>query len=77
MLIGCASNLAYEASKGNIKGVQTYIDKGANINEWVVGMSVAGTPLMHAAGEGHVNVVKLLIARGAKVNVRSKDGTQL
>ena len=55
--------------KGDIKKVQELLDKGADINEWKY-----GTPLMMAASEGRIEIATLLIARGADINVQSKNG---
>jgi tetratricopeptide (TPR) repeat protein len=55
--------------KGDIKKVQELLDKGADINEWKY-----GTPLMMAASEGRIEIATLLVARGADINVQSKNG---
>src|SRR5437879_7404602 len=44
--------------------------KGADVN---ARDSRVWTPLMRAAGNGHVEIVKLLIEHGADVNVRDTD----
>ena len=45
-----------------------YMYKGADIE---LG---ASTPLMEAAQEGHVNIVKFLLERGAKVHAETSTG---
>ena len=47
--------------KGDIRKVTELLDKGANINEWNY-----GTPLIMAASTGRLEIVKLLIERGAE-----------
>jgi cytohesin len=67
--------LFYAAEKGDLAGVQTQLDAGADVN---VKDAAGGTPLYSAAYDGHKEVVKLLIANGADVNVKNKfDDTPL
>lgn len=61
--------LMLAAFKGNMKLVQTLLDKGASVNR------VGGwTPLHYAATQGHDDIVKLLIEKGARVNVQTAAG---
>ncbi|HQM73974.1 MAG TPA: tetratricopeptide repeat protein [Candidatus Saccharicenans sp.] len=55
--------------KGDIKKVTELLDKGANINEWNF-----GTPLIMAASSGKLEIAKLLIERGADLNVIGQNG---
>ena len=67
--------LFYAAEKGDLAGVQTQLDAGADVN---VKDAAGGTPLYSAAYDGHKEVVKLLIVNGADVNVKNKfDDTPL
>lgn len=50
--------------------VKNLVIAGADINEKSKGL----TPLMHAARQNRVQVVKLLIAQGAKMDAQSKYG---
>jgi len=82
VLVGCGQsvpdidiNLA--ASTGNIEAVKQYLDAGGDVNA----KDKVATPLYWAASEGHKEIVELLIANGADVNLRSgmvvktKDGS--
>ena len=53
--------------KGNIEAVKQHIAAGTDVNA-MGGMS-GGTPLTFAAIEGHKEIVELLIAKGADVEV--------
>ena len=55
----------------NIKKIKEYLNKGANINKKGFS-SFRPAPLHLAVNRGHVNVVRLLIKRGAKVNIMDK-----
>lgn len=66
--------LADAARVGNVKDAETYLDKGAGINNPWFGR----TPLQVAAEEGKLEMVKFLIEKGADVNALSKfDKTAL
>ena len=68
------ADLLAAATQGQTWQVRSLLDKGARIetrdgqNGW--------TPLMWAARGGHVGTVRLLLARGAKVNQRSIGSTR-
>ena len=49
----------------------THIENGAKINKR--GGPTGKTPLMLAASYGHVDMLKLLIEKGAKLNQRSNE----
>ena len=55
---------------GNYDAVKAMIDSGTDINKKSMGM----TPLMFAARYNKVNIVKLLISKGAKLKVKSNKG---
>ena len=52
--------------------VKILLDKGAKAN--VVDSNEHFTPLMHAAAEGNLDVVKLLVAYGADLDLKDVDG---
>ncbi|MDT0553405.1 ankyrin repeat domain-containing protein [Urechidicola vernalis] len=56
--------------QGNVDAVLNLINTGTNINQKSGGM----TPLMYAARQNKVEIVKLLIARGAKLKIKSEKG---
>jgi len=55
-------------SKGDNEAARKFIEYGANVNEASNGM----TPLMIAARYNNIEVIKMLLAKGA--NVKAKDG---
>ena len=56
--------------QGNFEAVKDMIKAGADVNKKSVGM----TPLMYAARQNRVEIVKLLIANGAELKVKSNKG---
>ena len=57
-------------SKGDIESVKKFIDYGANVNEKSNGM----TPLMFAARYNKVEIIKLLLSKGARLDVKDENG---
>ncbi len=57
-------------AKGDIDGVKSMIAAGTDINQKSVGM----TPLMYAARHNRVEIVNLLISKGANLKVKSNRG---
>jgi len=55
---------------GNYKAVKTLIDKGVDINK----KSIKLSPLMYAARHNRVDILKLLIKKGANLKARSYNG---
>ena len=55
---------------GNYKAVEKMIQEGEDIDK----TSVKLTPLMYAARHNRVDIVKLLIAEGANLKIKSEDG---
>ena len=68
-LVAGAQDLSEEffaaARKGDAAAVKALLDKGVNVNSKT---RYGATALSYACDKGHVDVVKLLIERGADVN---------
>ena len=62
--------LAYVVIENYLKAARFLLSAGADIN--TRNMS-AQTPLMHASGLGHQDLVALLLERGAEVNAEDSD----
>lgn len=64
------------AASGKPEVVSLLLNHGADVNmQWVVD-GAGGTPLISAAREGHLEVVRLLLSKGARdVGVRTASGT--
>jgi len=56
--------------KGDIETVQKLIDLGTNVNKTSKGL----TPAMYAARYNRLDILKLLVENGAKLNVKSDRG---
>ena len=70
LVVGCGPRMDIHeaAEKGNINAVKKQLAAGVDVNEMmIVGMS----PLQIASGEGHREIVELLITEGA--DVKAKD----
>jgi hypothetical protein len=62
--------LAVAAQYGHVEAVRTLLDAGEDPNRFnPVGGHSHSTPLHQAAGNGHLETVKLLVQRGAKLDV--------
>ncbi|KAA1243220.1 ankyrin repeat domain-containing protein [Aquimarina sp. RZ0] len=56
--------------KGDLETVEKMIELGSDVNEKSEGM----TPLMYAARYNKCDIIKLLVAKGAKVKTKTKKG---
>ena len=65
------NNLLAAAIEGNKDALLSSLDAGAAVDEMDI---FHVTPLMHAARNGHLDCVRLLIGRGADVHKRSGSG---
>ena len=65
-----ATPLSIAISKGDIESVRKFIEYGVDINEKSNGMS----PLMIAARYNKVEIMKVLISKGARVNAKDENG---
>ena len=75
VLVGCGPSVPDDsihlaASLGDIETVKQHLAAGADVNRWPDEGGQA-PPLYWAAHEGHKEIVELLIANGADVNLRS------
>ncbi len=74
-VFGCSTyqmtELETASRKGDLPTVKKMIDKGADVN------SQEGMALSLAAENGHADVVALLLARGAKVNIKKPSNIPL
>ncbi|WP_103071688.1 ankyrin repeat domain-containing protein [Aquimarina sediminis] len=57
-------------AKGDYEMVKKMVELGTEINKISEGM----TPLMYAARYNRVEIIKLLIANGAKINMKNSKG---
>lgn len=64
------SPFCISVAKGDFEMVQKMIELGADVNE----VSNQMTPLMFAARYNHLEIIKLLVANGAKTNTKDAKG---
>jgi hypothetical protein len=64
------SPLCIAISKGDLEGIKKLVEYGANVNE----KSNEMTPLMFAARYNKVEILKFLVSKGAKTNVKDSKG---
>lgn len=57
-------------AKGDYEMVKKMVELGTEVNKTSEGM----TPLMYAARYNRVEIIKLLVANGAEINVKDKKG---
>ena len=57
-------------SKGDMESVKKFIEYGVNVNEKSNGMS----PLMFAARYNKVEIIKLLLSKGARIDEKDENG---
>src|SRR4051812_41260445 len=70
-LTACGPSALYNAAhRGNNQEVLSLLASGKDIN----GQKTGWTPLMIAAAEGHTDIVKLLLEKGADANARNSYG---
>jgi ankyrin repeat protein len=61
------------AKEGNIVAVKQHLAAGTNANVW--DKQLGETPLLKAASWGHKETAELLIANGADVNAKNRNGS--
>ena len=79
LVVGCGPSkaelaLIQAAKDGNIKATKQAIADGADVNAEDPFKGLRRTPLHRAAYYGHKEIVVLLIAKGADVNVKNDVG---
>jgi ankyrin repeat protein len=65
-----ATPLAQAIAKGDIASVKKFIEYGSDVNETSNDMS----PLMIAARYNHVEIINLLLDKGAKIEIKNTKG---
>jgi ankyrin repeat protein len=70
---GAYCDICTAADMGDLGRVRGLVDKDASLanraSDYVTYYPCSGTPLRNAAAEGHIEIVKLLLARGADPNL--------
>ncbi len=66
------SLLAIAARNGNNAIAEILYEAGADVN--IISLDRHNTPLMDAASEGHVELVRFFIDKGASLDIKSKNG---
>jgi len=75
VLVGCGKpsiSIHTAARQGNIKAVAAHLDYGTSVNEKNLN-NKNNTPLHAAIAENKLDIIKLLIQRGANVNLKNDD----
>ena len=75
VLTGCMttdSRLHDAAVNGDLRSVQRYVERRANID--YRSSYTGSTPLINAAAHGHFDIVRYLVERGANINIRNSGG---
>lgn len=67
---GVTQALSYAARNGQAEIVELLLDHGADIDALVPDFDVGCTPLHQAVSGGHLHIAKILVARGARVDIR-------
>ncbi|KAF7978245.1 hypothetical protein HWV62_1264 [Athelia sp. TMB] len=71
-----ASPLYYACFAGSLRAVQYLVNNGADVDK--VGREASSGPLLVASQEGHLEIVRLLLDKGANANLLREDhGTAL
>jgi len=75
VLVGCGKpsiSIHTAARQGNIKAVAAHLDYGTSVNEKNLN-NKNNTPLHAAIAENKLDIIKLLIQRGANVNLKNDE----
>jgi ankyrin repeat protein len=71
-MLRMSDTLYKAAQRGDVEACGLHLDRGADI----YGSGVTVTPLYEAVLMGHIDVARLLVARGADINRLPRRGTQ-
>jgi ankyrin repeat protein len=75
LLAGCGNGVFHEVESGDVEAVRALLDKDPGL---IRSRDKDGYTMLHrAAQQGHLQLVELLIAKGALVDERSHDGSNL
>ncbi len=66
--------LYHAAERGNLETVQELVNQGYDVNYVCTNPCKGWTPVMIAAAEGHLDVVKFLLDKGANPNAQNRYG---
>ena len=70
----CFTPLAHCVQIKNIEFINILLDNGADINRVSKGENKGNSPLMVASWDGKLDIVKLLVKRGANCNLQDSNG---
>lgn len=75
LMAGCSNGMFHEVESGDVEAVRVLLDRDPGL---IRSRDKDGYTMLHrAAQHGHLQLVELLIARGAPVDERSHDGSNL
>ena len=70
VIVASNSPLCSAIAKGDVEAVKTFVEYGADVNETSNGI----TPLMYAARYNRVEIIKILLSKGARKDVKDDKG---
>jgi ankyrin repeat protein len=75
LMAGCSNGMFHEVESGDVEAVRVLLDKDPGL---IRSRDKDGYTMLHrAAQQGHLQLMKLLIDKGAPVDERSHDGSNL
>lgn len=70
VVVSTNSPLCSAIAKGDVEAVKMFVEYGADVNETSNGI----TPLMYAARYNRVEIIKILLSKGAKKELKDERG---